>query len=276
MMKLFQFKSTDNLDEVIFQNRNKNYGAYSLRIEESNVLKKAMFFGVAAFITVAAIPLIMNAFQAKSTEGTTTVYYLPPTIDVSQPDIKKPEIVKIEKTPEIDARVVNTQVPTPTKNVTKEKTLAKQSDMQGAVSGFEDKEGTNTTIFVAPPQVNVPKGPEVLVKKPAVIIDDNEVKIIADVEAKFPGGLNAFRSQVGNYFDQDEFQGTGDLLKATVTFVVEKDGTITNIKATGTDASFNKEAIKTISQIKGKWIPAQVKGKNVRYAFKIPISMQFD
>jgi protein TonB len=247
-----------------------------LRIEESNVLKKAMFFGVAAFITVAAIPLIMNAFQAKSTEDTTTVYYLPPTIDVSQPDIKKPEIVKIEKTPEIDARVVNTQVPTPTKNVTKEKTVAKQSDMKGAVSGFEDKEGTNTTIFVAPPQVNVPEGPEVLVKKPAVIIDDNEVKIIADVEAKFPGGLNAFRSQVGNYFDQDEFQGTGDLLKATVTFVVEKDGTISNIKATGTDASFNKEAIKTISQIKGKWIPAQVKGKNVRYAFKIPISMQFD
>ena len=70
--------------------------------------------------------------------------------------------------------------------------------------------------------------------------------------------------------------GTGEVAKTTIIFIVEKDGTISEVKATGPNADFNREAIKTIKSVKGKWVPAKLNGENVRSYFKFPISMQFE
>lgn len=280
MMKLFNFSPKDHLNEVIFENRNKNYGAYILRTEEGNILQKALFFGVAAFLTVAVIPLAINAYNQSKLVDDGITDYLPPhvLVDVEKQDIKKPDVVKIEPLPKNDVKIVQSQVPTPTKDPVVEKTIAKKSDMKDAVLGFAEKDGKETSKHVVIPTVDVPKGPTVDYVKPAEVIpvDDNVIVAKPDVEAKFPGGIDAFRNQVGKYFNQSDFDGTGELMRTTVTFVVEKDGTISNIKAAGNDSYFNKEAVKTVNMIKGKWIPAKVNGKNVRYAFKMPIAMQFD
>lgn len=278
-MKLFNFSPKDNLNEVIFEHRNKNYGAYILRTEEGNILQKALFFGVVAFVTVAAIPLIINSFThtVSDTGGFTDRITPTDLIDVTKPDVTKPKPAQI---PQVrpDVKVVQSQIPTPTKFVEKEKTLAKKSDMDNAALGFEDKDGKDTNVNIVVPNVDIPKGPTIDYVKPVVTVpvDDNKIISTPDVEAKFPGGINAFRNQVGKYFDQRDFDGTGELMKTTITFVVEKDGSISSIKANGNDKYFNDEALRTIKKINAKWIPAQVKGKNVRYAFKMPISMQFD
>lgn len=275
-MKLFNFHQ-DNLNEVIFENRNKNYGAYQLRAEESNILQKALFFGVSAFITLAAIPLIVNMLSTKPIidEGITDLAPIN-IMDVYQKDPVKPEPVKIEQT-RPDVKVANTQLPTPTKFVKEEKTIATKSEMKDAAPGFDTKDGKDTKLNIVVPDIKVPVGPKVQDPKPFVKpVDDNVIVNTPDVEAKFPGGINAFRNQVGKYFDQSNFDGTGELMKTNITFVVEKDGSISNIKADGKDKYFNAEALKTINKINVKWIPAQVKGKNVRYSFKMPISMQFD
>jgi len=57
---------------------------------------------------------------------------------------------------------------------------------------------------------------------------------------------------------------------------VEKDGSISNIKITGTNSDFNQEAERTIKSIKTKWTPAQLKGKAVRSSFRMPISMRIE
>lgn len=275
-MKLFNFHQ-DNLNEIIFENRNKNYGAYNLRTEESNMLKKALFFGVSAFITIAAIPLIVNSLSSKPIDGG-DIFTLPPPIliEIPKDEIVKPKPVKIEQT-RPDVKVVNAFLPTPTKSAEKEKTIAKKSEMENAALGFETKDGKDTKLNILVPDIKVAVGPEIQIPKPFVNpIDDNAVVISPDVEAKFPGGIDAFRNQVGKYFDNGSFEGSGELMKTSITFVVEKDGSISNIKADGKDKYFNLEALKTINKIKAKWIPAQVEGKNVRYAFKMPISMQFD
>ena len=46
-----------------------------------------------------------------------------------------------------------------------------------------------------------------------------------------------------------------------VTFVVERDGTISNIKVSGANTDFNKEAEKNNKRIKGKWNPAKFQRK---------------
>lgn len=279
-MKLFNFSPKDNLNEVIFQNRNKEYGAYTLRREEGNILQKALLFSVAAVVTLAIIPLVITSFYQTSTIVDVVPRELPPAIlrDVDKPDIPKPDIVKIQPVAQNDLKVVQYQIPIPKKFVAKEKTLAKKSDMEHAALGFEDKAGKETKLTVFVPDVHLQTGPKVDYVKPEVVIpvDENKVFDRPDVEAKFPGGIDAFRNQVSKYFNQDSFDGSGDLLKTTITFIVEKDGSISNITANGSDVSFNKEAIKTVGKIKSKFMPAQEKGKNVRYAFKMPIAMQFD
>ena len=70
--------------------------------------------------------------------------------------------------------------------------------------------------------------------------------------------------------------GTEGVIKTMITFIVERDGTITNIKADNPNRDFNAEAIRTIKSVKGKWNPAKLEGQNVRSYFRIPVSMKFE
>ena len=59
--------------------------------------------------------------------------------------------------------------------------------------------------------------------------------------------------------------------RATVQFVVEKDGSITNVKILrGIDPELNKEAVRVISAMP-KWKPGEQRGKPVRCKFTVPV-----
>ena len=132
----------------------------------------------------------------------------------------------------------------------------------------------NNPPIVAAPVIETPAvtAPVVIQPKPV----DNTPATKVDVQAGFNGGIDSFRSKVVQNFSTADFEGTGELMKTTVTFIVEKDGTISNVKATGSDRDFNAEAERTIRTIKGKWTPAKLNGEHVRSYFKFPISMMFE
>lgn len=92
--------------------------------------------------------------------------------------------------------------------------------------------------------------------------------------AEFPGGINEFRNQFTKVFRSDKIKEKG-FVKTLVLFVVEKDGSIIEVKALGGSQSFNDESIRAIKKIKGKWIPAEFNGEKVRFRFKLPLTMQF-
>ena len=65
------FLNTENefrFNELLFENRNKNYGAYVMRNNEANVLTKSLLIGVAIFGTLAISPLIINSFRSLMVE----------------------------------------------------------------------------------------------------------------------------------------------------------------------------------------------------------------
>lgn len=171
------------------------------------------------------------------------------------------------------ANTYDSRIATPTKNANEPKPVTKQ-DIADAVPGVTTSLDNPPVSVVSPPQIEIP-----MVTTPAVVppkkVDNNPVTTV-DVEAKFNGGIDVFRNKVVGNFDTGNFEGSGDLMKTVVTFIVEKDGTISNIKANGENSQFNKEAEKTIRSIKGKWTPAKLNGENVRSYFKFPISMQFE
>lgn len=270
----FTYDPHQALNEVVFEKRNKEYGAYALRNEANVVLKKALFIGVGLFGLLAMTPLLINTLKPKAAK--TTIYVPINLKNVDRPDdrIEKPETRVIPPKAPVQVKTQSLTPPTPTRNAVKEETINQKVD-DAVIS-------TTTTpgVAVTNPNQHVTAGTEngkEIVKETPAKPNPNDIIRDVDVEADFIGGVNAFRTKVLQNFDSSVIENeTGEVVKAVVTFVVERDGTISNIKVSGTNTDFNKEAEKTIKGIKGKWNPAKFQGENVRSYFRFPISMQFE
>lgn len=262
------------LNEILFEHRNKEYGAYVLRNESDRLLTKALFVGVGLLAAISITPMIISAFKTVEPVPTGPVYVLPPPVDVETPEVTPPPVQPVQPTAP-EQQTFNSVVPTPSSDApdTPVKDIP-ETAKPGLVDNFKPE--PNTLDTYTPSISTTGTGPAVPYVKPQPPVekkDPKEIEVPA-VEADFEGGINVFRKKVTNTFDGSGFEGSG---KTTITFIVETDGTISGIKANGEDADFNNEAIRTIRSIKGKWIPGKnKKGEAVRSYFKFPISMKFE
>ncbi|MGN7757862.1 energy transducer TonB [Chryseobacterium sp. 22532] len=268
-------------NEVLFEHRNKEYGAYALRNESDRLLTKALFVGVSLLAAISITPFVISAFQTDvQSEGPGGIEielvdpFVPPDVQVKPPvQIQKPE-TQPEKVKTYDATI-----PEPTANVKTEKVVEK---IEGAVAGPKSNpEGTiaTTNYHPVPPQAGTGPAVPYIPPTPPAKVPDNHIASGDELasEAAFSGGIDAFRNKVINNFDSSGFEGNGDTMKTVITFIVEKDGTISGLKANGKDVEFNNEAIRTIKNVKGLWKPAKNKqGEAVRSYFKFPITMNFE
>jgi len=264
------------LNEILFENRNKEYGAYVLRNESDRILTKSLFIGVSLLAAMSITPMIVSAF--RTVEPIINTDPEPPIImrNVDHPDVPV-ELIVPPRTAPAQVKTFDDRLPDPSANPDNEQVIEK---VEGAIAGVKN----NPDGIVAPPNVHLPPptisgtGPVTNHVQPPVIEvpkDKNTIEVAA-VSADYEGGINAFRNKVMNKFDNSGFDTDG-VLSTTVTFIVETNGTISDIKTNGKDASFNAEALRTIKSIKGTWIPGKnKKGEPVRSYFKFPISMKFD
>lgn len=266
-------------NEVLFERRNKEYGAYVLRNESDRILTKALFVGVSILAAVSITPFVINAFNAESsvhipTDGPPVVIKLD---RVDRPDTPPMKIEPVKPTTPPNVKTYDAREIQPTRNAVE---VDKEERPIDAIAGTQDNfkgEAAKTDYIPTPPVIGT--GPVInnTVQPPVVVpeVEDKTPRTKVDVEAAFEGGIDAFRNKVMNKFDASGFENEG-VIKTTITFIVEKDGTISGIKADGMNGDFNSEALRTIKSIKGKWTPAKVKGESVRSYFKFPISMKFD
>ena len=63
------------------------------------------------------------------------------------------------------------------------------------------------------------------------------------------------------------------ILKSSLEFIVEIDGTLSGISAKGENQSFNEEIERAVKSIQTKWIPAEVKGEKVRSKYYVPVKI---
>ena len=97
-----------------------------------------------------------------------------------------------------------------------------------------------------------------------------------DRDASFPGGINNFRVIFSKRFNTNNVKANARVIKTVVSFIIERDGTINNIKAVGNNQSFNTEAINTIKRIEIRWKPALSNKQPVRQRYKMPLVMNFE
>lgn len=281
-MKQLFFDPELRFNEILFEHRNKAYGAYDLRTESNRILAKSLFLSLAV---IAGVSLTAMLVSPKAAEITETGGLIIEVENVDGPDIDeplKPEPVKPIVKPAApvvqDIKTFDGRELTPTRNADDSKLDTKIPD--DALAGVKDNLDGKVIVQDNQPVINLPtstdtgsKTTDLPVTKPNnEVVDGGNLSVAAD----FVGGINSFRNKVIDKFDTSNFENES-LIATTITFIVERDGSISGIKAEGQNAEFNKEAIRTIMSIKGKWSPGKDKSGNiVRSYFKFPIKMKFD
>ncbi|AZI33985.1 energy transducer TonB [Kaistella carnis] len=273
------YNSTQTLDEIVFENRNKAYGAYDLRTRYRSMLTKAFIFGTLLFLVVAITPFVAMKIKEMNAKETTEVNanlidILPEEeLIIEQPKEEEPPPPPPPKEPEVQ-EVIQNVVPEPVKAPKVETPPPPISKQLETTTGVVAVEGVKTPTYSPPPPPPSTGKTATVEVKPQV----SETQVYTEVEqlAEFPGGINSFRSKVGNSFDTSVMEGDEGTVKSEITFVVERDGSITDVKASGSNKDFNAEAIRTVKSIKNKWSPAKINGKAVRYRFRLPLTMQFE
>lgn len=108
--------------------------------------------------------------------------------------------------------------------------------------------------------------------------DETAVASSPDIDktADYPGGINELRKEVAGLFYLGGVYSEIKTIKTDVAFVVEKDGTITNIEAQGDNFTFNRQAEIALYSVSKKFSPAIVNGSPVRYRFRLPLTMNIE
>ena len=273
------YEGTPTLDEIVFENRNKAYGAYDLRTNYRSMLTKAFILGTLLFCIAAITPFVIMKIKQMQAKETTEVNanlidILPEQEQIiEQPkDEPPPPPPPPKEEPKIE--VIQNVVPEPVKAPKIETPPPPISEQLKTTTGVVAQEGVKAPAYQPPPPPPSTGKVQTVEVKPQV----SETQVYTEVEqlAEFPGGINKFRASVGNNFDTGVMDGDEGTVKTTITFVVERDGSITDVKADGSNKTFNAEAIRTVKSVKNKWSPAKIDGKPVRYRYRLPLTMQFE
>ena len=289
-----QLKYAD-FEELVFENRNKAYGAYDLRRSYRGLLTKAFVIGVLFFSGMILLPLLYSKAiktEAKEEDGTKVNVNLKDfeTTEEEDPVPDEPLENKQEEvlqslddvappSSEQVATIANV-VPEPVENAPIETPPPTKKDMENKAISTKTVEGVAATNNAPPPVQGVEggRGTQAKIEGAKIVdkpVDKQEIHTTVDVEADYGnGGLNGFRAKVMENFDSEAVQGDG-VLTTIVTFVVESNGTVSQVKATGSNPDFNREAERVVRSIKG-WKPAKKGGVNVRSYYSLPLKMKFE
>ncbi|RZJ73426.1 MAG: energy transducer TonB [Flavobacterium sp.] len=267
--------------DLVFEGRNKSYGAYQLRRQDPKTTMIALFSGIALIGLLIAIPASINHFKADVV-ASPEPYVLPDATVVNlkelPKELPKPEPLKPDPVQQEPAGAVASSTPQvkfSTPVVTASTTpvdLPSTTDFQNANPGSHDDPGDNngniaigsngSTSGTATTGTGIDTGPGAIVH--AGNVDEAPV---------FPGGLNKFYAMVGDRFKTPDSESRMTV-KVHVYFVVEKDGTMTNIKVVNNPGeNLEREALRVLKSIRTKWKPGKKGGEYVRTAYNLPITV---
>ena len=265
------------LDEIVFENRNKEYGAYDLRHQYPRLLTKSFIIGTGLFLVTALSPFIymtiksMNerdALEVKS--DLVEIIEEDPIIEEPKEEEPPPPPPKVE---EEKIEIIQNVVPEPVKAPKVETPPPPISRQLETTTGLVNQEGVKAPAYTPPPPPPS-TGTKASTAEVKPQVSDTQVYNEVEQTAEFPGGINAFRKKVQENFDSSAIEGADGVVKGEITFVVERDGSITDIKVNGKNSDFNSEAVRTVKSIKNKWAPAKINGQTVRYRYRLPLAMQ--
>ncbi|MBS1741743.1 MAG: energy transducer TonB [Bacteroidetes bacterium] len=269
-MEANKILQADILD-IIFEDRNKEYGAYELRKSYSKRLTKALIITAGLLLVIFLGSLLATVINSGPKEKLDVIDTqmaeikndAPPPPPPPPPPPTPPPPPEIKQVQFVPPKVVKDEEVKPDEKIEEikedqaisTKTVETENTNQVVQAPVEDK---GTQVAEAPRED-----------------DENKIFTKVEKEADFPGGEAAWRRFLERNLDSQTPVDNGapeGTYTVIVKFIVSKDGSISNVEAeTKHGYGMEEEAVKAIK--KGpKWTPALQNGRNVNAYRRQPIT----
>jgi protein TonB len=261
-MKLDIFKS--QWLDLVFEGRNKKYGAYELRKENPKTSIKALLGGAFIFALSLGLPLLLDMLPSDEAKNTLDEKVVLVNIEKPKDIVKPPPPPPEPPKPKIDeVKFVKPTVVPKEKVVEEIKTIEELKDKN--IASKDQKGDPDAKVVIDQPTGDGDKDAEII---------DNNVYSSAGIEVQpeFPGGAAGFSKYVQRNYRTPEVEQ--DLKgRVFIEFVVEKDGSLTDIKVVR-DLGFGtgQEAIRMLKNAP-RWKPGVQNGKTIRVRYSLPIML---
>lgn len=260
---------SESLDEIIFEQRNKAYGAYALRSSYQKIIRQATLAGTTFFTLALLTPLLYAKWMPADAEQNLVIT----TMNLKTPEppqkeeITPPEPPKVEPQPVATRRYVEPEI-VPDDQATDEE-LVTQTELQDVKIGSENIDGVTPDEAV---EVVVDETATKIVE--VVEIEKDDVPFVTvEQQPDFPGGLRALAKFLS---DNIKYPSPAQKMniegRVALTFIVSKTGEISNIEVLkGIGFGCDEEAIRVV-RLMPRWHPGKQSGRAVPVKFTLPIS----
>jgi protein TonB len=263
----------NNWINLVFENRNREYGAFQLRQQSAKISYFALLIGIFLCTSLATVPHILRTIFPDK--------IIPDVL----PQIKE-RIIEVTRIFPDQLKPIDPVAPKPMQAQPAALVSTKQLTNPVIVKAPLATEDIPTTVeIIAHPAAGitgVTSGtasslPQLNLENGSTPIDTgNKVMNSAALDKlpEFPGGIAKFYNYVGRNFESPEISSDKNV-RIYVSFVVEKDGSMSDIQVKN-DPGYGlaKEAIRVLKSLKTKWTPGMIDSKPVRTAYNLPITVQ--
>ncbi|MFN5645885.1 MAG: energy transducer TonB [Sphingobacteriales bacterium] len=276
-MEANKILQSDTLD-ILFENRNKEYGAYELRRQYHSRLSVAMLItgGLGLLFFMSSFLYKPHEEQPKQTKRVVELTSIAPEEKIIEPEKPKPVEVKQVRT---EIYVIPKVVP----NDQVKDNPPTMDQLDSAVIGTTHIDG------------DVPTGNEPAVKEAissgvveAPTSKEPEILIDVQIQAEFPGGNKAWSDYISRAVSKsmDELVDDGKNGTVVAQFVVDTEGNVSDVKVLGCNEATVANCIGTQSKLaeiaiaaikRGpKWKPAEQNGRKVKAYRRQPITFKLE
>jgi len=252
--------------DVVFSGRNQAYGAYQLRKNSPKNTSRALLFGALFFIFVISLPTIINKLEGMIPKAKVKLKATDVVLTTPPPDPKKPPPPPPEP-PRPKEDVVKFLPPKiePAKDVKEEPPT--QEQLKVANPGQETIKGNPDAAVT----IDEPVGKSDVAVK--VTEDVNKIYDNVEKEPEYPGGMAKFYEYLAKNIKYPAVDRENNITgRVGVSFVVEKDGSLTDVKAPrAASQTLADEAIRVV-KASPHWKPGIQNGRPVRVMYTVPVN----
>ena len=262
---------------LVFEGRNQAYGAYELRKNTSkrNVWS-IVIVALAAVLLYLGLTLQRMVEANRKVENTQVVAVTNIEQKKKEAKVEKKEVIK-QQEPEKVIEKVKSSVKFTAPVIKKDSEVKEEDEID-----LEKVQNSNAAIGTFNVEGNDEKGGEVLKAKEEIAApeppkheEENKVFDVVEQMPSFPGGQSALMSWLSQNIKYPVIAAENGVQgRVVVQFVVEKDGSITDVKVVrSVDPSLDKEASRVVKSMP-HWIPGKQNGSAVRVKYTVPVSFK--
>lgn len=282
---------------IVFEGRNKLYGAYKLRQENVKNTALALVFGIGGLSLLFGGSSYLYASNKNESEKIINCNFDP--IDLTPIDIKlKPTEIEPKDNPIVeDKKETKTEVSSARTDVQENKKMTEtvvttdDNATEKLTAQDEIKDNTNSGVSNSEADSNDGKlktdgsatglsksgleGKDRNNPEPSTTVEkvDDKIYDLKQNKAEPKEGFQRFYTNFAKKFTSEDLNTSANEIVVKVKFVVEKDGSFTDIQIIDDKYGVGKEAERILKNMP-KWKAAEHNGKKVRSMFTLPIKIQ--